>query len=222
MLTAYVRALGQLFDPRIVRLVGYSVVLSLLVFLGLWGGIAWLLENSKLSEVAVVDRIFDWFGNIATVVGAFFLFPMAISVMIGFFLDAVARAVEARHYPDLPVPKGVGIIAGIGAAGRFLLKALVVNIVLLVFLLVPVLYPFAWLAAHSYLLGREYFELVALRRLQPALASTLRRQHRVQVTLGGAAAVGMFAIPVVNMIAPIVATMAMVHAVERWRHRLVA
>lgn len=221
MITAYVRALGQLFDPRIIRLIGMSVLLSLLVFAGLWSAITWLLNNSKLSETAGLEQVFDWFGQIATIVSAFFLFPVAISLLIGLFLDSVARAVEARHYPDLPKAKGVGLFAGLMATLRFLGKAVLLNVLLLVFLLVPLLtpiYPFAWTAAHAYLLGREYFEMVALRRLDVHATFVLRRRHRLQIVAGGLAAVVMFALPVVNLIAPIVVTMAMVHALERWRH----
>lgn len=221
MITAYVRALGQLLDPRIVRLIGLSVLLSLTVFAGLWFSITWVLESSTLSETAVLEKVLDWFGQIATIVSAFFLFPVAISLLIGLFLDAVARAVEARHYPDLPKAKGVGLIAGLMATLRFLGKAVLLNALLLVFLLVPLfspLYPFAWTAAHAYLLGREYFEMVALRRLDVHATHVLRRRHRLQIVAGGFAAVLLFALPVVNLIAPVVVTMAMVHALERWRH----
>lgn len=222
MLTNYVRALGQLFDPRVVRLVGWSILLSLLVFAGLLFAVHWLLTNSALTSMAIVEQVIDWFGRIATVVSAFFLFPMAISALLGLFLDAVARAVEARHYPDLPPAPGVSLFAGLMATLRFLAKALLVNLCLLVLVLVPILtplYPAAWLAAHAYLLGREYFELVALRRVDATTAQVLRRRHRLGLLLGGLGAMALFAIPVVNMIAPVVATMAMVHAFERWRPR---
>lgn len=218
MLTAYVRALGQLFDPRIVRLIGFSVFLSLAVFVGLWTGLAWLLSSQTIAEWGVVKSIVDWLGSAAaTVVLALFLFPAVVSSTIGLLLDAVARAVEARHYPGLPPAKGVGFVAGLVATLRFLLKALLVNVLLLLFLLVPAVYPFVWLLAHAYLLGREYFELVAMRRLDVRTARELRRSNGVSVLFGGAVAVPLFAVPVVNLLAPVLVTMAMVHACERWR-----
>jgi CysZ protein len=217
MLTAYLRALDQLLEPRIVRLIGYAMLLSLLVFAVLWGGIAWLLTHTEVTSFWLLEKILDALGSIATVVSTFFLFPIVVSTMVGFYLEAVARAVEARHYPDVTPAPGIGVVAGVYASLRFLLKAGLVNLVLLLVLLIPVLYPFAWFAANSYLLSREYFELVALRRLDLRGARDLRRRHRVQLLLGGLGAVALFAIPVVNLMAPVVVTMAMVHVCERWR-----
>jgi len=88
---------------------------------------------------------------------------------------------------------------------------------LLLFLLIPALYPIVWFLGNSYLLGREYFELVALRRMQPHDARELRRRRRFMVMAGGLGAIGLFAIPVVNLFAPVIVTMAMVHACEAWR-----
>ncbi len=220
MVTAYVRALGQLLDPRIVRLLGWSVLLSLVVFAALWVGLAWLLSSSTVASWGVVKQIIDWIGSAAaTVVLALFLFPVLVSTLIGVFLDAVARAVEARHYPDLPPAHGVGFVAGVTMTLRFLLKAVLVNLALLVFLLVPPVYPYAWFFAHAYLLGREYFEMVALRRLDTLTTRVVRQRHGWSVIAGGAAAVPLFALPVVNLIAPVIVTMAMVHACQRWRPR---
>lgn len=220
MLTAYLRALGQLSDPRVVRLIGRAFLLSLLVFVALWGGIAWLLSHTEVTSFWLLEKILDALGAIATIVSTFFMFPIVVSTMVGFYLEAVARAVEARHYPEAPPAPGIGVVAGLYASLRFLLKAALVNVVLLLVLLIPVLYPFAWFAANSYLLGREYFELVALRRLDLRGARDLRRRHRLPLLLGGFGAAVLFLIPVVNLVAPVVVTMAMVHACERWRRAL--
>lgn len=216
MFTAYLRAFGQLFDPRIVKILGFSVLLSVAVFGLLWSGIAWLLTQSELTSYWLLEKILDVLGGVATIVTTFFVFPVVVSATIGLFLESVARAVEQRHYPDRK-PKGLPLVAGILSSLRFLLKALVVNLVLLLFLFVPVLYPFAWLAANAYLLSREYFELVALRHLDPKAARELRRSRRLQLFFAGLPAAGLFAVPMVNLIAPVLVTMAMVHLFERGR-----
>lgn len=217
MLLAYPRALGNLGHPRIVRILGACLLLSVVVFAALAGGIAWLLSQTELTSIAIVDSLVKLLGNVATIVAAFFLFPVAMSLFVGLFLERVAAVVESTDYPDLPPAPGLGMLRGLVATLRFLAKAIVVNLVLLLFLFVPVLYPFAWFAANSYLLGREYFELVALRRLDAATARTLRRRHRISVLLGGLVAIGLFALPVVNFLAPVIVTIAMVHAFEGWR-----
>ena len=216
MFTAYLRAFGQVFDPRIVRILGVSVLLSVVVFALLWSGIAWLLTQSEVTSWWLLEKLLDVLGGVATIVTTFFVFPVVISATIGLFLDSVARAVEQRYYPDRK-PKGLSVLAGIWASVRFLLKAVVINLVLLLVLFVPVLYPFAWLAANAYLLSREYFELVALRHLDARAARELRRSRSLPLFFAGLPAAGLFAIPVVNLIAPVLTTMAMVHVFERGR-----
>ena len=91
------------------------------------------------------------------------------------------------------------------------------NIVLLPFLLIPPVFPFVFYGVNGYLLGREYFELVALRRLGAREARALRLARRGPLILAGALVAVLLTIPVVNLVAPVVATAAMVHLFEAWR-----
>jgi hypothetical protein len=60
-----------------------------------------------------------------------------------------------------------------------------------------------FLALNGYLLGRGYFEVVALRRLDAAAATALRHRHGGRVFLGGVATTGMSALPLVILVAPV-------------------
>ncbi len=219
MLTSYFRAIGQLSDPRIVRVLVRSLLLAAAVLAALWAAVAWLLTSTTLSSYWGLETLLDVLGGAGAIVATFFLFPVAISAFLGLYLESVARAVELRHYPQLAEPRGLGIVAGTWASLRFVLAALLVNLVLLVFLFAPVLYPFAWLAANAYLLSREHFELVAMRRMDARAARDLRRRHRISLLLGGMVAAAMFAVPGLNLLAPVLVTMAMTHQCERWRPR---
>ena len=221
MMTAYMRALGQLTDTRILRTLAVVVTLSLIVFLSLWVGVTWLIEWETLTEITGVATVLKLLGSFATIVIAFFLFPVVITLFLGFFLESIAAAVEVKHYPDLAKPKGIGIVSGIYASLLFLLKAIVVNLLLLVLLVVPPVYPFAWFLGNGYLIGREYFELVAFRRLSRSDAKILRARHRWTLMFGGFGGVALFALPVINLIAPVILTMVMVHCTERWRSKVV-
>ena len=98
--------------------------------------------------------------------------------------------------------------------------------VLLVFLLLGPLFllgpliPFVFYAVNGYLLGREYFELVAMRRLDPDAARRLRRAHRGELFVAGVVMAFLLTLPVVNLLAPVVITAAMVHLFEGWRKDL--
>ncbi len=94
-----------------------------------------------------------------------------------------------------------------------------VNLVILIFLLFPPVFPFVFFGVNGYLMGREYFELVALRRLQPAEAKALRKRHQGTLFAAGVIAAFVLTVPFVNLLAPIIATAAMVHLLEGWRTR---
>ena len=66
MLTAYLRALGQIFDPRIVRMIGWSVMLSVVVFVLLWTGVAWLQAETQVSSWKAVEWLADALSSVAT------------------------------------------------------------------------------------------------------------------------------------------------------------
>jgi uncharacterized protein involved in cysteine biosynthesis len=72
---------------------------------------------------------------------------------------------------------------------------------------------------NGYLLGREYYETVALRRLDARLAGELRRRNRWRVFLAGVVITLMLTVPLLNLIAPVIATAFMVHIFEIIRRR---
>jgi hypothetical protein len=70
-----------------------------------------------------------------------------------------------------------------------------------------------YLALNGYLLGREYFELVAGQRLPPREMRRLRREQRGRLWLAGVVIAAMLMIPGFNLVAPVVAIAFMVHLV---------
>ena len=135
-----------------------------------------------------------------------------------FFLDDIAAAVEARHYPELPPAEGLSMSVALLMTFRYLGVMIVLNLVLLVFLFFPPLFPFVFYAVNGYLLSREYFELVASRRAGADEIRELRKAHRGRLFVAGVIVALLLTIPGVNLLAPVVATAAMVHLFEEWRH----
>ena len=144
------------------------------------------------------------------------MFPAVISVVIGLFLEDIAAAVEARHYPDLSQPEEQSVLPALIVALRYLGVLVALNLVLLVFLLLGPLFPFVFYAVNGYLLGREYFELVAMRRLGPDAARRLRLAHKGELFLAGVVMAFLLTVPVVNLLAPVVITATMVHLIQGW------
>lgn len=216
MVHAFVRAFGQLFDRRILGMLGLCALLSLFSFVALWWVLHWLL-TSVLVDTGPVQTVLDWLGTLAAVVAAWFLFPVVTSAFVGLFLDRVARIVEARHYPLLPPAAGLPWHQALLASLQFLALMLLANAALLLLWFFPIAYPVGFFVVNGLLLGREYYDLVAQRRLDLPASRALRRRHESELLLTGAGITFLLTVPFVNLIAPVFATAAMVHRFESWR-----
>ena len=91
------------------------------------------------------------------------------------------------------------------------------NICGLPLLFIPPLFFIVYWSLNGYLLGREYFELVALRRVELNDALALRKRWKVALFIAGAGFAFMLTVPILNIIAPVIATAVMVHLFEAWR-----
>ncbi len=231
MFSALAKAFGQLSDPAFRQVLVRSVLAALVVFIGVWiaawFGVSWLGE--ALSDWAALEpggfwvEVVAWAvaggGVAAVLVASFFLFPAVMLIALSLMLDDIAQAVERRHYPELPPARAQPIGEAILSALLFLAKSLVLNILALPLYLVPLLNLFVFYLLNGYLLGREYFELVAARRFDGKGVRRLRRRFRGQVMLAGVAIAFLLTVPIVNLVTPVVATGFMLHVFERLRRR---
>ena len=105
---------------------------------------------------------------------------------------------------------------------KFSVLAVILNILALPLYFVPPFNLFVFYALNGYLLGREYYELVAHRRIEPAEARRLRAAFRGQCFVAGVAIALLMTVPLVNLLAPVIGTAAMVHLIQGWRNKLAA
>ncbi len=219
MLAAFVKAFGQLGDPDTRRVIWISIGLALLLFIGLWALVGYILVGTAVFQIAWLEAAVDLLGGLATLIVTWLLFPAVLSACIGLLLERVADAVERKHYPTLPPIRHVPVRETILITAQFLAVMIACNLVILVFLPFPAFFPFVFYAVNGYLLGREYFELVALRRADIAEVRALRDVYRGRLFIAGVIVAVLLTVPVVNLLAPIVGTAAMVHLFQAWRQR---
>ena len=223
-MNAFIQAFAQLPEPSLRRVLFKGLVGALAVFVLLWFGIDFLLGSTQLFSWKWLETLADLGGKIAVVVLLFVLFPSVSTIIVSFFLEEAAVAVEAKHYPNLGPARAQPISEILAITLKFTVLAVVLNLLILpiylLLLFVPPLNLFVFYLLNGYLLGREYYELVAHRRIDPPIARQLRKRVRWQVLLSGAIITFLMTIPIVNLVAPIVATAAMVHLVEGWRGRI--
>ncbi len=218
MITALIRAIEELFTPPLRRIVGLSLALAVASFAGLWLAVAALLHHAALFGWWPLDWLVDLLGAIAVLALSWLLFPAVLTIVMGFFLDRIAAAVEALDYPGRGPPRRDSLIDTTVATLWLMVLAVVLNLLALpVYLLMPGINLFVFLGLNGYLLGRAYFEGVALRRLDTAATRVVRHRFGGRVFLGGIVIAGLFALPLVNLVAPVIATAFMVHLFENLR-----
>lgn len=210
MLRAFSRAFGQLFSGPILTVIGMCTMLGIVCFIGVWYSLDRGLE-AWLQPEEVLSGWWSWLSGIATLVLAYFLFPVVATAFVTLFLDRVARLVEERHYPHLEPAKGLPFMASLWVTLRFLAVLVAANVLLLFLLFFPPIYAIAWFVINGWLLGREYFELVAMRRLDAKAADSLRRRNGLPMLLTGMALTALLLVPLVALILPVLATAVMVH-----------
>ncbi len=177
ILSAFTTALGQWTDPRFRRVVLLGVALTLALLVALYAlmlaAIQWLVPETVtlplLGPVGGLDTLLSVGSILLMLLASIFLMVPVASAFSGMFAESVADAVEDRHYPALPAARPQSLADGLIGAVNFFGVALVANLVaLLLWPFAGPLVPVVFWGLNGYLLGREYFTLVAMRRMDKA------------------------------------------------------
>lgn len=220
MIRALVLALEQLSDPVIQRLVLRCVLLALGTFVTLTLLIGLGLAALDVTGIVWLDAALGFAGSGVTLLLAWLLFPATVILIVNLFAEQVADAVERRHYPALPPAPGASFSDTFRATAKLAALGIVLNLLALPLYLLPGPNVLVYLALNGYLLGREYFETVAYRRLEGRAVGKARRRARVRIWLAGVVIAMMLAIPLFNLVAPVLASAFMTHLFVTWRRQV--
>jgi uncharacterized protein involved in cysteine biosynthesis len=212
-------ALSDALAPAERQALLLSLVGTLLLLLALWLGASLLLMALHLSGISWLDTVINVLGSLAGLFVAWLLFPAMSMLVLGFFLDRVIASIERRHYPALPPARRIGFAESIGSALRLALLSLALNLVILPLYLLPVVNLVIFYGVNGYLVGREYFASVALRRLDAAGVLSMWRRYRFRLLLAGLIIAFLLSLPLVNFVAPLIGVAFMLHLFEDIRHR---
>ena len=215
MISAFSKAFSQLLtDPRMWKLVVLSALVSLLAFLGLWGIMGgllrWLAQHVDRFRSAL-----EWGGWIVSFIAACLLFPTTFVLVQSLFQEAVADRVDEKCYPHLPSADGAPMMTALRRGVWFFVIMLTLNLVALPVYLALLIFlgsgAIIYVIVNGLLCGREYFEIVALRRLSGPEVDAVRSQNRGVIFLTGVAVTLLGMVPIVNLLVPILGASAMVH-----------
>ncbi len=230
MLDAATNAIIQMFSPplRAVlwRTIGLSVLLivaagvalqRLIVHVVGFGGTS--LETTfgpqAHEPVNALAWILSFAAGLGIVAGSIFLMPAVTAIVGSFYADRIGDEVEREHYPaDAPgkaLPLPVALWEGIKTA----LLAVVIYFCAVPLVLFAGFGAVIFFIATAYILGREYFELAAMRFRSPAEAKLLRKRNATMVFIGGLLIAAFVSIPIVNLATPLFAMAFMVHLHKR-------
>jgi uncharacterized protein involved in cysteine biosynthesis len=141
--------------------------------------------------------------------------PAITSLVASLFVDDVADIVEREHYPaerpGAALPFSQAIYEGVKTA----LLTIVVYLVALPLVLFAGAGFLIFFVAAAWLLGREYFELAAMRFRSPEEARAMRRDNAATIFTAGLFIAAFVSIPIVNLATPIFGMAFMVHMHKR-------
>ena len=230
MIDAAVKALSQILSPPmrsiLWRSIGLALVLVTVLAIGLQRLLSWFASHGEGWAEAMLGPTFHtplnllaWVVSIAAglgvVLGGIFLMPAITSLVASFFVDEVADHVEREHYPaerpGVALPLGLAFSEGI----RTSLLTILVYLIALPFVLIAGAGFLAFFIATAWLLGKQYFELAAMRFRSPADARLMRKENAAAIFTAGLLIAAFVSIPIVNLATPLFGMAFMVHMHKR-------
>ena len=230
MLDDAAKALSQMMSPQmrsiLWRSIGVALVLITVLAIGLQRLLSWFatygenwLEAALGPGSHIPLEVLSWIVSIAAglgvVLGGIFLMPAITSLVASLFVDEVADHVEREHYPaerpGLALPFATAIPEGIKTA----LLAILIYLIALPFVFLAGAGFLIFFLAAAWLLGREYFELAAMRFRPPEEAKAMRRDNAATIFTAGLIIAAFVSIPIVNLATPLFGMAFMVHMHKR-------
>jgi uncharacterized protein involved in cysteine biosynthesis len=230
MIDAAVKALSQILSPPmrsiLWRSIGMALVMLAVLAVGLQRLLSWLAtEGAGWAEATLGPGshtpldVLSWIISIAAGLGVVFggilLMPAITSLVASLFVDEVADHVERAHYPaehpGVALPLGLALREGSKTAALTIL----VYLIALPFVFLAGAGFLVFFIATAWLLGREYFELAAMRFRSPAEAKAMRRDHASTIFTAGLIIAAFVSIPIVNLATPLFGMAFMVHMHKR-------
>jgi CysZ protein len=158
--------------------------------------------------------------GLGVIIGAWLLFRAVAIPVIGLFADEVVAAIEARHYPaaaqrarPASVPLSLGL--ALASVARLILLNLIAVPLYAVLLFTAIGPIMLFLVINALLLGRDLGEMVAVRHLGVQPRKDWLRVTRGERAIMGTIVTGIFMIPIINLIAPIIGAGMATHLFHR-------
>lgn len=217
MFRAFLLSVGQLGDPPVLRVFALSLAVTLAIFavagVAVWWGTQAVLEGWMHSGAGGIATAFAIF---VTLFALWLLFRAVAVAVVGLFADGVVEAVEARHYPAAlasarPLPLHRSVTMGLRSAVRVVAVNLLLLPLYVLLLATGVGTAAAFFLVNGWLLGRDLGDMVASRHMDSRALKAWRGGTRGRRFALGLAGTGLFVVPILNLLAPVLGAAMATH-----------
>jgi len=211
------KAMGIVFNPAFSGVVLKALALTIALFVLLFAGFEYGIHRLLALHPNWPSGLLTMFGSIFFLVLVYFLGAPVAALFAALFLDDIAEAVESKCYSLDPPAPGARFWRSLATGLRLFGLTLLLGLMMLPLnLLIPGVGTVLSLLVGGWLLGREYFELAALRHISRKSADSLRRRHSLAILSGGLLIAVLAAIPFIDLVAPLFGVALMVHEFKRY------
>lgn len=214
MFTAAALALADVTSPAFRGVLVKSLALTLALFVALLLGIEWALPQVTHVGAEWAEVLIGLAAALGLIAGFIFLLAPVTALFAGLYLDQIARAVEAAHYPSDPpgrdLPTGEALLMGL----KFGIVVLLVTLATLPLLFVG-LGALLLVAANAWLISREYVEMIARRHMDRGAARQLRIDNGPELFIAGLLPAVIALVPLANLFLPLFCTAYFTHLTKR-------
>ena len=217
MLRVFINSLNDIAGLRLQKYLWLAFCISIVIFLIIFFGVIALIDAISDAKIGWLTPIIKFLGFFASFALTLIFFPTTVTAITNFYLEDIAYAVEKKHYsPKLEIDKQ-SQISSLTTSLKYFCILVTINIAILPFLLLLPVFPFVYFTINGYLHGLELFKIIANRHFCAKDVDIIKRSKRIQIFAAGVIIVFMQTVPLINLFAPVVGAVTMVHLFHYWK-----
>jgi uncharacterized protein involved in cysteine biosynthesis len=227
MIRAFLLALDDLGDRRVLGILGQSLLATLAIFVALGFVLGWILHGadpcgwwSDEDSCRLGSGTSGFGAFLLTACLIWFLFPAIAIGVISAYMDRIVAVVEARSYPEAlasakPLGWARGALLGLKSSLRVLIYNLIALPLYVILLVTGVGTLLLFVVVNGIAFGRDLGEMVAARHLDGTATRAWLRSTRADRAVMGMMVTGVFLLPIVNLLAPVLGAAMATHLFHR-------
>jgi CysZ protein len=194
----------------------FSLIILTSILFSFWNAVP-SLPWVKVIFWGVFDNLLNslWFFVMSSLF--IFLYPSLSTIVTGFFLETISDKTNnllGNNYESKNSFLG-GVIAGVRILGLSTIIFFIIIILKWFFISNFFIIIIFQLLAAGYIIGKEYYEIVALKIFSYDKVSLFRKKHFGLLTVFGIFCSLLFMIPILNLIAPNLSIIIMTNLIDK-------